>query len=337
MKLSLTQAITKIGSNPIPIYWFFSDEPFLLDDACEQCRQGLSKAGIEETYTLGISKQFDASQLDQMTQNQSLFSQQQALLLKCDSTPPEALTKWLLDYLADPSIDITLFIFSDRLSAQQQKTKWFKLIDRIGAHIPLWPPATHEITGWLQQLAKRYQLSLTTDAAQWLAACTEGNLFAAKQTFEKLATMQTKKTLTLDDVQTTMQYDAAHFSVFEWASAVLLGDVSRATRVLESLQQEQAEPTVLVWSLAKELRLVIALHLATQPFAGACKSLGIWPKRQPPFQKALSRLKISHCHQSLVQLAMIDRIIKGILPGNPWQALYRLSNVLAQPQLTSLS
>lgn len=335
MKLSLTQAIAQIGAGKLPIYWFFSEDPFLLEDACEQCRQQVRKTGIEEIYTVAISKQFDTDQLDQTTQNQSLFSQQQALLLKCESMPPETLTKWLLNYLINPSADITLFVFSGRLSAQQQRTKWFKLVEQVGAHIPLWPPARHELCAWLGQLAKRYQLALSTEAVQWLAECTEGNLFAAKQTFEKLAATQSKTSLTLDDVQTTLQYDAAHFSVFEWANALLLGDVARAIRILEALQQEQVEPTILVWSLAKELRLIIALHLARQPFASACKSLGIWPKRQPPFQQALRRLTLADCHRALQQLAQIDRVIKGIEPGSIWLTLHKLTATLCSPKLAA--
>ena len=333
MKLSLAQATNQVGSGKLPVYWFFSDEAFLLDDASEQCRQRLHQAGIEEIYTLGVAKQFDTDQLNQTTQNQSLFSQQQALILKCEGAPPEALTKWLLSYLMHPSPDIVLLIFSDRLSAQQQKTKWFKQVDQAGAHIPLWPPAHHELAGWLQQLAKRYQLGLSHEAAQWLAACTEGNLFAAKQTLEKLAATQAKTTLSLDDVQTTLQHDAAHFTVFEWATTILTGDATRATRILESLQQAQAEPTILVWSLAKELRLVIRLHLSQQSFAQACKNLGIWPKRQPPFQQALRRLSLADCHQALSQLATIDRTIKGLTTGDVWQQLHMLSSSLSHPQL----
>jgi len=335
MKLSLTQAISQISAKKFPIYWFFSDEPFLLKDADEQCREKIHKIGIEESYTLGVSKQFDTDSLDQIAQTQSLFSQRQALWLKCDSTPPQALTQWLLSYLRHPSPDITLFVFSERLSAQQHKTQWFKQVDHVGAYIALWPPAYHELPHWLQQLAQRYQFSLSRDAAQWLAQCTEGNLFAARQTFEKLAAKQSKAALTLDDVQTTLQYDAAHFTVFEWASAVLFGDVARATRILASLQQEQAEATLLVWSIAKELRLVIALHRAKQSFTSACKSMGIWPKRQPYFQQALKRLTVTDCHQALHQLAQIDRMIKGIEIGSVWLTLHKLVVTICAPKLAA--
>ncbi len=88
----------------------------------------------------------------------------------------------------------------------------------------------------------------------------EGNLLAAAQEIEKLKLMAEGGQITVETVQAAVA-DSARFDVFGLTDAVLKGEPAHALRMLEGLRGEGVEPPVILWALARELRLLANISL----------------------------------------------------------------------------
>ena len=333
MKLQPQQLTQQLKRGQLSVLWIHGDDAFLR----QQCRQDfietLTKQGHTDITKITIDRQVDIEALWQATQSMSLFSSSTNILIECTSSPPEALTRWVSEYLDQPADGVMIAIITQRLNQNQQKSRWFQKVDKLGAHVPLWPPQRQELPGYLQKLAKELRLTLTQDTAQWLADCTEGNLFAAKQTLEKLSHQRSSQTISLETLQAQANTDSAHFDVYQWVDACLAGNTKRAINILSHLQTEQVEPTIAIWALSRDTHLLCQLHQSHAHNSQSLQRLGIWPKRQPLFQAALKRVNLTQCHRLITDMADCDLTIKGLQPGNIWQQLHNISIRLTNPNV----
>ena len=61
----------------------------------------------------------------------------------------------------------------------------------------------------------------------------------------------------------------------------------------------------------------------------AVQRMRLPPRRQQGYVKALARIDAGTARDALQEAARIDRMIKGLAPGNAWQAIETLSCRLA--------
>jgi DNA polymerase-3 subunit delta len=124
--------------------------------------------------------------------------------------------------------------------------------------------------------------------------------------------------------------DSAKFSVFDLTQYALAGDAARVARIIQGLQQEGAEPTLVLWSLTRELRLLC--EYSGKIARGEMMQDVLrreWANRKPLLQQALRRQKEADFLRLLHQASQIDFKIKGIEEGNVWNALMDLALEIA--------
>lgn len=321
MKLTLAQLSRHLQNSLLPIYWVSGDEVLLVSDAIHAIR-ATAHHQTYSTQSLAADQAAVVDQLQQLTGNLSLFSDKQLLELQIANSPPEKLTQWLKEYCQNPSSDTVIVVRSPKLSSAQTNSTWFRAIEQIGAHLPIWPIELAQLPLWLQQRAQKWQLTLPLDAAQYLASRTEGNLLAANQELEKLALSYTGKTISLNLLEQVLE-DQARYDVFNLTSAVLKGETARVWRILQHLKNDSSEYTLILWALTKELRALITLHSKrhTTALPTLYRQLQIWDKRIPEVQLALARLSQSYCEKALCAAAAVDCAIKGLSERSGWEML----------------
>jgi DNA polymerase-3 subunit delta len=229
--------------------------------------------------------------------------------------------------LNERPIEDTVFILSTgKLDAAAQKTNWYKTIDQIGAHITVWPIEAKQLPGWLQARARVLNLQFDQSALIFLTQCVEGNLLAAAQWLEKLSIQYPHARITEPMIAALME-DSSRYDVFELISHIMQGNKNKAWHILQKLQID-GEATLIVWALAKELRVLYQLQQQKQrtPLNVLFQQFYIWPKRQPDVEAALRRISAPQCLQALQDLAKVDAMIKGGIAEDPWTAL---GNVIA--------
>ena len=127
---------------------------------------------------------------------------------------------------------------------------------------------------------------------------------------------------------------AAHLD--DLREALLKRDLARFTRTLDGLRQEGEALPLVLWAVSEEVRALTQIKLglvAGRPLAGLFKEARVWGPRQNVIGKAVERLDETSLSAAMRALALIDRMVKGVAPGNPWNELLRLALLLcATPQ-----
>ncbi|MBO9483335.1 DNA polymerase III subunit delta [Salinisphaera sp. G21_0] len=340
MKLRIDQLGAQLKKQLAPVYIVSGDEPLQVARCCDQIRQYARDTGFSERHVYHIENGFDWGDFLSTANSLSLFAQKQILELRIpNGKPGDAGSKALLEYLSHPSPDNLLLMITDRLDNTLQKSKWFKALEQAGVFIPIWPIESGQLPGWLAQQLKVDGYRATPDALSLIAERVEGNLLAASQELEKLKLLARDKTIDEANVREAVS-DSARYDVFQLLDSALEGNIKQCVRILGILKGEGIEPPIILWALAREIRLLS--HLSRQLSRGmardlaieqSAKALGFVPfmlkRRTSLLEKAIRRSSERNLRQMLLYTGKIDRCIKGLEKGNAWDKLLTLTLSLA--------
>ena len=107
--------------------------------------------------------------------------------------------------------------------------------------------------------------------------------------------------------------DSARFDVFQLGEAALGADVPRALRILAGLRSEGVEPTLALWSIAREIRNVWG---TTQQ--GPARG---WQKPSAALENAKRRAAKLPYARLAARTSRADRMIKGQHRGDAWDEM----------------
>ena len=325
MKVDLQQLSSHLKNPLQPIYLVCGDETLLVDEACDQIREAAKINGHDDRQVYQIDAQFDWQQLMVATGTLSLFSQKRRLAAKQPGNDGRAA---LQSYAENPNPDDLWLIRSGKLEKSTQNTKWFKAVEKAGAVMLIQPVNAGQLPNWIRQRMQAAGLKPTGEAVQMLADQVEGNLLAASQEIEKIRLLAGDAEID-GEMITEMVANNARYTVFTLVDRTLDGNTESALRVLHGLKAESAEPTLLVWAFAREVRLLIELSVCLQNRRPASdffrmQKPPIWESRQRSLKQRQQQIPLNRLQTSLKRLLLIDKIIKGAAKGNAWEEIERL-------------
>jgi DNA polymerase III subunit delta len=294
-------------------YWLASDEIFLQQNAASHIRSMTNKAGFTTRQVFHIDAQFNWDTVYQQRNNRSLFDDKLLLELhfpsnKFSDDDKKAL-QWLVKNLCD---DICLLILSGKIDAATQKTKWFNAIVDPIYFVPIWPIAPNQYSAWLKERCQYHQINLDTAALAALATHTRGNVLAADQLIQQLKLLYSNN---ITAAQITELADcSAQTDLFTFVDIFLTDNKQQILTHLHLLKNQGVEPILIIWALARELRLLNAILLKTntQP---------IWPSRQPLINQACRLFSSARIYKLIQNFATIDLQIKGAATGCAFSTL----------------
>lgn len=315
-----------------PVYLISGDEPLLLQECADQVRAAARAGGCSERQVLDAGERsFSWLELAQGAGSLSLFAERRLLELRIPSGKPGSEgSKALLDYLDNAGDDV-LLITAGRIDKASTNSKWYRAIDSAGATVSVWPVTAEQLPRWLQQRARTQGLRIDPEALELLAARVEGNLLAAVQELEKLRLLHGEAPIGIDALEAAVG-DSARYDPFGCIDSALAGKGADSLRMLRGLAAEGTQPAVMLWTLSRELRLLLQLCQACEAGAAPSQAVAaakVWPKRQPLLQAALDRHDSARCGELLLAAAHIDGCIKGYADGDPWRNLELLLLALA--------
>jgi len=313
----------------VHFYLLTGDEPLQLTECADMLRHYAYAHGFKERAVLTVDAHFDWNTINAHTSNLSLFSNKQLLEIRLgDKTPGNEGTKILLPHIENSSNDTLLILTADRLDSTKQKAKWFAAVDTHGVIVQIYPIDVTELPHWIAQRLANFKLKLSPEAITVIIERSEGHLLACAQEIEKLHLLYGSGEISVEQVLEAVA-DSARFKVFDWIDTVLEGDALRGVRQLQRLRDEGDEPVLIIWALNREVRNLCQIVHAIQGGQSTdqvFKNYHIWQQRKPLVMKAIKRHSSSIIWQEFLQETVnIERIVKGIEPGNAWDALLRLS------------
>lgn len=319
MKLSDTQLSAHLTQSLAPVYIVSSDETLLVEDTVALLHQTAQKSGFTEILRETIETGTDLQKLLYTeTHTLSLFSNKKVLELHFKSKFLAAHGKIIEEYAKNPLPSVLLIIKTAKWDTKTEKTAWYQALEKITVLIPIRPIPLEQLPQWILNRAKKNQLILSQTACLQLATLVEGNLLAAAQEIEKLALLQLSEPLKESDLELTMT-DLAHFDIFNLVDSILMGNLERSLRILQTLLASGTEPTLILWALTRELRLLSEIQQKRQQGSALTllfNQFRIWEKRKAGVRLFLERHSETSMLQLFVIAAKIDRIIKGSEPGS---------------------
>ncbi len=341
MKLAPAQLAKHLQSGLAPVYAISGDDPLLCQEAADAIRAATRSQGYSERQVFNADASFDWGTLLQAGNSMSLFAEKRVLELRIpNGKPGDKGTAALLEYLSRPPEDTLLLISLPKLDGSTQKTKWAKaVIDGPNSQfVQIWPVDIHQLPQWIRQRMSQAGMTASQEAVDMIAARVEGNLLAAAQEIEKLKLLADGNQIDASTVQAAVA-DSARYDVFGLIDAALNGEASHALRTLEGLRGEGVDSTVVLWALARELRLLATIAQQYGQGVPLEKAFSqarppVWDKRRPLVSKALQRHSAARWNLMLKDAQRVDAQIKGQAPGDPWLEISRLTLMLAGQRLS---
>lgn len=337
MKIGPEKLKSELDKKLAPIYLIAGDQPLLVAEATDMVVSFARKSGYGAREMHTVERGFDWDALEAETRNMSLFSDRRLIEVRIPTAKPGTDgSRSLVNLAANPSPDILLLVVAGKIDSKAGGAKWVKSLTSAGVFVQVngIPPA--RLPAWVLKRMQARGLDCSLDAARIIADRCEGNLLAADQEIEKLLLINGAGKVDETAVMQSVT-DSARYDVFQLADAALVGDTSRAIRILNGLFAEGVAAPLILWSLDRELRGLakISWFIRHGVSAGdAMARVRVWSSRQTLVRQALNRHRDPHSFEVLlVSAARADRIAKGAEFGDANAELTALVAALAGASL----
>ena len=323
MKVAPRQLEAHLRKGVGPLYALHGPEPLVALEAADRIREAARKSGCSEREIFFAEPGADWSRLGAAAANLSLFASRRLVELRIPTGKPGAEGGRAIEaYCANPPDDAVTLVMLPELEWQQMKSKWFEALDRAAVVVEARCVTRDELPEWLAERMSRQGQRASVETLEWLADRVEGNLLAARQEVEKLALLLPQGEVTVEAIREAVT-DVSRFERDALLDAIYAGDAARIPRVVASLEAGGEPLPLLLWMLAEEVRLMMALAANQRP------RRFLPPERSAAVQQAARRLGPKAFDGLLLQLHRIDRMIKGIEAGDPWDAVVDFAMALA--------
>ncbi|OGT41380.1 MAG: DNA polymerase III subunit delta [Gammaproteobacteria bacterium RIFCSPHIGHO2_12_FULL_37_34] len=335
MKLTYFQLEPHIAKNLSPIYLIAGEDVLLKQDSMRIIQKAAKQAGFIEKIRLSIETD-SGEQLYNALYSSSLFSEKRLIELHLPSLSHQTIATILQEYVKNPSAQQLLLIHTGKIDTKTAKTTCYRAMEEYGIVIAIWPLSREQLLQWIHQKAKKYRLQFTPAAAHLLANFVEGNLIAAAQVIEKCYLLQPQNSIDENFIESIL-VDETQFTIFDYVDSIIAGNVSRSLHILSSLKLNNTEPTLIIWAIARELRLLNDISQQLKQgasFEELFKKYHVLMRRQFSIKKFLSTFGAKDCNRFLLHITTIDRSIKGATLDNPWNQLQLLCLKMAKMVLS---
>jgi DNA polymerase-3 subunit delta len=328
LQLRSSELAPHLARGLAPLYVIHGDEPLLSLEAADAVRTKARSDGYTEREVFTVERGFEWGRVAASAASISLFASRKLVELRIPSGKPgtdgaNALTA----YCARLPPDTVTIVALPRLDRAGQNSAWFAALARMGVVVNVYPVDRKQLPLWIASRLARHEQRAGEEALAFIAERVEGNLLAAHQEIQKLALLYPAGELTFEQVRNAV-LDVARFDIGQLSMAMLAGDAGRFARVLAGLAGEgEPQPRVL-WVMAEDVRAIARVEQGLaqgRALPDLMREHRIWGEvRQRMVAAAAHRIARPALEAALAHAAAIDRMIKGLAKGEPWDELLRL-------------
>ncbi len=315
MNIKPEQLQNSLSNQLASTYFAFGAEILLVEQSLSMIKGIARENGFNERFRFDIDGNFSWDSIISLISSPSLFAEKR--IIECRFTTgkigvkgSKALTE-ILQTLPD---DILLIISSGKLEMAQQKSKWFKTLDKKGIIIQHWEVQSNQLVGWITRNMSQLGLDSNIEVANAIAYCTEGNLLASMQEIQKLKIAYPDGKINLREYLNQIDQQS-QYSVFGMIDSALQGDTDKVNKVFNSLIDDSTPPVILVSSLYREIKNLVNMSIelkTNQTIESILNNHRVWQKRKPLISNALKKHSYQKLQKLLLRLGRIDRSLKGM-------------------------
>ena len=331
MQLRADALDAHLAKSLAPLYVICSDEHLLALEAADKIRKTARTQGLSEREVLTVERSFKWGELLAANQSQSLFGDKKLIELRIPSGKPgKDGGQALQQYAAHLNPDNVTLITLPKLDWATQKAAWVATLQQSGVYIEIPMIERAQLPAWIGVRLATQRQSADKQGIDFIADRVEGNLLAAHQEIQKLALLHPEGKLSFEQIREAV-LDVARYDVFKLNEAMLAGDATRLTRMLDGLKGEGEALPLVLWAVAEEVRTLLKLKSGVaqgRALPMLLKEYRIWGPRERLMEPALRRVTLDALRTALQEAAQIDKMIKGLrakaFAGDAWDALLQL-------------
>jgi DNA polymerase-3 subunit delta len=329
MQLRAEQLEQHLAKQLAPLYVIHGDEPLLALEAADAVRAAARKRGHAEREVYTAERGFDWSEFAHAGASRSLFGGDKIVELRLPGGKPGTEgAAAIAAYCARLDPQMLTLVSLPRLDRAGQASPWFGALAAAGVVVEVWPVERTRLPEWIGARLARQGQKASREVLAFLAERVEGNLLAAHQEVQKLALLAPPGELALETVEEAVAA-VARYDPYAAAEALVAGDLGRYVRILQGLRGEGEAPTFVLFALASAL-YVLRGAAEGKPLERLFGEHRLFNK---PLQRAVQAAARRHARAALeaalAQAALIDRVIKGVARGDPWDQFTALGVRLA--------
>jgi len=313
------------------VYAIHGDEPLLALEAADAVRAAARKRGFTDREVFEPGRHFDWSELLHAFASLSLFGGKKIVELRLATGKPGADGAAAISACCErPAPDVLLLASLPRLDRATQGSAWFGALSRAGAVVDIYPVERARLPAWIAERLARQKQRAPREALELLADRVEGNLLAAHQEVQKLALLAPQGEIGLDVLRQAVA-NVARYDAYTACEAMLAADPARYVRIIDGLKSEGEAPSLVLWALSEELYALARIQAGVAAGRSADELLRenrVWGARQRPMKAAATRVKPAAVQRALAHAAALDRAIKGVGSGEPWDEFLKLGLML---------
>lgn len=310
MKIDYLQALKRV-SEARGAWIMHGQEPLLEQNLLRVFREHWQAEGIER-QRFELNNVSDWKNIFVALNSLSLFSSQLAVEVHGNIKPDAQALKQLKHFIQHNQ-DNLLLICMPKQDASSLKSSFIQTIEANGVLVSLAATYPKDRLNILKVEAEQLQIQLDSDAWQWLEQHHEHNLLAAKNSLMRVAdTFPDLQQIQIEQLQQCLQ-DQSRYSSFDLSDALIAGNLSQSIKILQYLIESGEAPSLILWTVSKEMRLLMQLYEQPQN----ALQLGIWKNKVANYQQALRRLQPQQFLTWPHLLRRVDAAIKGMSQENP--------------------
>ena len=323
MKVRIDEFARTLERGLRPFYLFYGDEHLLMQEAQDALRASARTGGFTEREVLDAEPGFDWGRVHSACAGMSLFGDRKLIEIRIPTGKPGTEGGTTLREIASrPSPDQIVAVSLGVTDRDTERAAWFKALDEAGACVRAWPLRRQDMPGWIRHRLQAAGFRPDPEAVTLLVERVEGNLLAAKQEIEKLRLLLPPGALDARALADVVA-DSARYTAFDLCDRAFEGDIAAATRSLTGLRAEGEEPLAVLGALMFEVRKlhgIAARHTEGEPLERAIESA----RGKRHYAAAIRRLGANGLHGLLLRAERMDRCVKGLETGDPWEELLSL-------------
>lgn len=327
MKLTSEELPQHLARGLKPLYVIHGDAHLLAFETGDAIRAAALAAGYGEREVFTVAQGFKWGELKNSAQSLSLFASRKLMELRIPTGKPGTEgSQALQDYCEQLNADTLTIVTLPRLDKTGYSSKWFAALEKSGVVISADEIPLATLPRWISERLTRQGQSAEADTLRFLAERVEGNLLAAWQEIQKLALLYPAGPLSFEQVKDAVM-DVARYDIFKLSEAMLGGDAARFARILDGLRAEGEAAVLILWTMTEDIRALAKVSRALQQgdrMDVALREARIWGTRQKQVERVVSRFKPAMAERALRQAAYLDKVIKGLRPGDMWDELLQL-------------
>jgi len=314
-------------------FLLLGDEALSRKEAFDIIRQFAKEKTYTEKLSFTVDRFFKWDQCASSLSSQGLFSQKRIIEIiipsgKINAEGGDSFYK-ILQNLTQNDL---LVVHLPQIDKETKIQRWFKEIEKIAYTIKLDEIKPTELPFWLKKRASLLSIDLDEESIQLISQLVHGNMLAADQELNKLALLFPGQSISYEKVSQSIS-NVSRYDTYELTEYVLNGDQMKTLLTLNFLKEEGQNPISITSSLSWVLKPMLEikeLDFKGQSLENHLTKSRIFGDKLIFTKKAMSFFSLKHLRAAIQKLSEIDKISKGVSPGDAWLETMRLCLGLAK-------